>query len=298
MWRIIYIEKSDYLSLYLDNLKVRNGLDETTIPLSDINSIVIDNYATTITTSLITKCMEYKVNIICCDTYHLPAGIIIPYSGNYQSSSQLFKQVKWEDEILKFVWQQITKAKITNQARTLMLTDKHQEVINHLLKFIDEVELGDKTNREGLSAKMYFRELFGDHFTRHEDDTINASLNYGYSILRSMIARALVARGLNPHLGIFHRGPGNDFNLADDFIEVFRPIIDLWVHDNINLNDIFDREKRLSLINLMTKKISYNDKKVTIINAINILIDNFLSFIETGEVDKLIFPDVKTYDSI
>ena len=143
---------------------------------------------------------------------------------------------------------------------------------------------------------MYFRELFGDDFKRYADDSINAALNYGYSILRSQIARALVARGLNPQLGIFHRGAGNAFNLADDFIEPLRPIIDKWVYENIKKDQLFNRENRLALIQLTTKKIEYNNRKVTIIMALNILIDNFLDFMDTGDVSKLVFPNVIVYD--
>ncbi|MGI6325184.1 MAG: type II CRISPR-associated endonuclease Cas1 [Bacilli bacterium] len=295
-WRIVYIESSDYLSLYLDNIKIKNGMDETTIPLSDINSIVIDNNSTAVTVALINKCMEYKINMVMCNLSHLPNAIIIPHDGNYQSAYQLQKQIKWEIETLKYVWNLFVKAKIRNQVSILRVLQRDGEVIKKMLEFMEQVEDGDSGNREGLAAKMYFRELFGDDFKRYADDSINAALNYGYSILRSQIARALVARGLNPQLGIFHRGAGNAFNLADDFIEPLRPIIDKWVYENIKKDQLFNRENRLALIQLTTKKIEYNNRKVTIIMALNILIDNFLDFMDTGDVSKLVFPNVIVYD--
>ncbi len=295
-WRIVYIESSDYLSLYLDNIKIKNGIDETTVPLSDINSIVIDNNATAITVALINKCMEYKINVITCDMFHLPNGIIIPNSGNYQSAYQLHKQIKWDLDTLKYVWDYFVKAKLKNQANVLKLLNKNIEVINKILNYMEQVNNGDSSNREGLAAKMYFRELFGNNFRRYENDSINASLNYGYSIIRSQISRALIARGLNPQLGIFHKGVGNSFNLADDFLEPFRPIIDKWVYENIKNEQPFNRANRLDLIQLTTKKIEYDNKKVTIILAINQLIDNFLNFMDTGDVSKLIFPNIIVYD--
>jgi len=295
-WRVIYIEESDYLSLYLDNIKIKKGLDETTIPLSDINSIIIDNYTTTLSVSLINKCMDYKVNIVTCDNYHLPNSIILPYSGNYQSAFQLRKQINWDKQVLEIMWQYLIKAKINNQIMILKHLKKNSEVINKLTLFLEEVELNDKTNREGLSAKMYFRELYGKDFKRHAEDTVNAALNYGYSILRSQISRALVARGLNPHLGIFHRGASNAFNLADDFIEVYRPIVDCYVYQNITNESAFIRENRLDLIKLTTKKIKFDGQKQTITNTINLMIDAFLNTIETGEIEKLMFPEPIIYD--
>ena len=130
-WRVLYIEESDYLNLYLDNLKIKKGIDETTVPLSDINSIIVDNNKTNISLSLINKCMEYKVNIITCDIYHLPNGIIIPYSGNYQSALQLRKQIEWKEETKNIIWQYIIKKKILNQAKILELKDKKQCIKCH-----------------------------------------------------------------------------------------------------------------------------------------------------------------------
>ena len=290
-WRVIYIESSDYLSLYLDNLRIKKGIDETIIPLSDLNSIVIDNNNIVLSTALINKCMEYKVNIILCDIYHLPNALIIPYSGNYQSTAQLKKQIDWTDDIKNIIWKIIIEKKILNQSMILLKHRRDKKVIDHMTKFSDEVKPGDKTNREGLAAKIYFRELFGKDFIRHADDIVNAGLNYGYSILRSQISRALVARGLNPHLGIFHKGRSNQFNLADDVIEVFRPIIDDYVFINLLESDSFIRDHRLALIELTTEKIKIDGNYQTIVNAMNIMIDSILNAIETGNIDLIKLPE-------
>ena len=295
-WRVLYIEESDYLNLYLDNLKIKKGIDETTVPLSDINSIIVDNNKINISLSLINKCMEYKVNIITCDIYHLPNGIIMPYSGNYQSALQLRKQIEWKEETKNIIWQYIIKKKILNQAKILELKDKDIKVINHMIKFSYEVKMNDKTNREGLAAKIYFRELFGSDFKRMNDDVINAGLNYGYSILRSQISRELVARGLNPHLGLFHNGTTNQFNLADDIIEVYRPIIDSYVYDELKDKTSFLRENRLELIKITTKKVMIAGKKQTITNSMNIMINSILKVIETGDINELVFLDPIIYE--
>lgn len=295
-WRIIYIEQSDYLNLYLDNLKITKGQEEFTLPLCDINSIVVDNYKTTLTVNLINKCMEYNVNIITCGFDHLPEAIIQPYSGNYRTTLIQLNQINWDKEVIGKVWKIIVNAKIENQINVLKVNEKSEEVIEKLKQFNEEVEDLDSTNREGLAAKMYFRELFDKDFTRREDDVINSCLNYGYSIIRSMIARTLVARGLNPHIGIFHYGPNNSFNLADDIIEVFRPIVDNFVYENFREEEFFTREIRLKLVEIFSKKIEINNQKETFHNVINKIVDNLIKTMETGDVTNLAFPDIIVYD--
>ena len=293
-WRIVYIEKGDYLNSYLDNLKIKKGIDEIKIPFNDINSIIIDNNYTVMTTGFINKCVEYKINLVICDYYHLPSSILLPYSGNYQTTLILYKQLEWQENEKNYFWKEIIKTKIKNQCKVLKILNKDKNSIQLLERYTNEVEEKDKTNREGLAAKVYFRALFGDTFNRNNDDVINACLNYGYSIFRSQICRNLVARGLNPHFGIFHKGINNEFNLADDLLEIYRPIVDLWVGKNVKQEDIFNREIRLELINLSTKKIQY-EQKVTIITSINILITKMFAFFETGNVDDILFPDIE-YD--
>ena len=295
-WRIVYIEEADYLSLHLDNLKVTKGNDETTIPLSDINSIIIDNYKTTLSVNLLNKCMDYKVNVVLCDMKHLPNTIIYPYSGNYQASLVLKEQLSWKEENIRRVWKIIVEGKIINQMKVLKENNKSIDVILKLSHYLNEIEPLDVTNREGLAAKLYFRELFGEKFLREDENTINACLNYGYSIIRSMIARTLVAKGLNPHIGIFHKGQFNDFNLADDIIEVFRPIIDNYVYNNFLNETYFTREMRLSSVATLTRKVRYNEKKQSISNAINAYIDGIIQALNTGNYSQIYFPETKIYD--
>ncbi len=290
-WRVLYIEKANYLSLYLDNLKIKQGVDESTIPLSDINSIVIDNNSLTLTVPLINKCMEYKINIILCDIYHLPNSIIFPYSGNYQSPFQLNKQIKWSEKSKKYLWQRIVKQKIYNQRFILKKYKSEEKLsIDKLGIYEKDVVMGDTTNREGHAAKVYFHSLFGSDFVRQADDSINASLNYGYSILRSQICRALIGKGLDAKLGIFHKGMSNEFNLADDLIETFRPIIDEYVYKNVYPNNSFNHDVRLEIVELTTKKVLIKGKKQTIVNAINIMIDGIITFFDTGDIDTIVLP--------
>lgn len=295
-WRVIYIEESEYLNLYLDNLKVKKNSQDLLIPLKDIHTLIIDNYKAVLSINLINKCSEENINLILCGLDHMPITTLLPLSGNNKTPLILRKQFAWSDEVKQFIQMMIVKAKISNQIAVLKKHKKNVDVISRVKRFIDEVNIGDTTNREGLSAKMYFRELFGDSFTRFEEDVINAGLNYGYSILRSQISKVILGKGLNPSIGLFHHGPENMFNLSDDIIEVFRPIIDDWVISNLKEEKIFKREHRLELIKLTTKKYRYNNEDHTFFNVVNMYVSNLLEYIEKGEVNNLVFPKFEEYD--
>lgn len=156
-----------------------------------------------------------------------------------------------------------------------------KEKIKLLDNYIKEVTPSDKTNREGLAAKVYFFELFGNDFKRFSQDVINAGLNYGYAILRSQISKSIISKGLNTMLGLFHKGPNNYFNLSDDLIEPFRPIIDIWVYQNLREEKIFKKEHKFELIKQTTKKVLYKNKKQTIFNAISMYVDDLINYFES-----------------
>ena len=294
-WRIVYIEESDYLSLYLDNLKIKRESNDLLMPLSDIHTLIIDNYKSILSIPLINKCSEYNVNLIICNISHLPQAIMSPISGKNQAPIVFKNQLKWDENKKMIIHKNIVINKIINQAQVLIKNKKNQDVINKLLKFSNEVQNGDATNREGLSAKIYFRELFGKEFTRFADDTVNSALNYGYSIMRSQISKVLIAKGLNTSLGIFHRGSENEFNLSDDIIEVFRPIIDDYVYKNIIGKNFLEREDRLNLIKLTTNNFRYKNEKHTFLNAMSLYITMIIDYFNESEVDEFVAPKFNDY---
>lgn len=293
--RVIYIEKCEYLRLYLDNLKVEYNDEEILLPISDIQILVIDNYKSSLSVPLINKLTENNVCTIICGIDHLPKSYILPMNGHFSQSGNISKQICWDENKKKRIQQKIVKAKIYNQIEILKKNDKNFNVIQKLFQFIDEVELGDSTNREGLAAKMYFREMFGDDFIRFDEDIVNAGLNYGYSIFRSLISSIIVAKGYLPNIGIFHRGKQNMFNLSDDIIEVFRPIVDDYVLNNMFDDLLFKQEHRESLIQLTNKKVKIDNRKQTIPNAIHIYLENIFKELESDE-ETYLFPLPHCYD--
>lgn len=293
--RVIYVEKCEYLRLYLDNLKVMVKDNDILFPISDIQILVIDNYQSNISVPLINKLTENNVCTIICGVDHLPKSYILPINGNFATSGNINKQITWEKERKALLHSIIVKYKIENQIEILKQNNKSHEVIKKLYEFVDSIELDDRTNREGLAAKMYFRELFGSDFIRFDDDVINAGLNYGYSIFRSLITSIIVAKGYIANIGIFHKGKQNMFNLSDDIIEVFRPIVDDYVYNTMRDEILFKQEHREKLIQLTNKKILIDSRKQTVANAINQYLDSIFNYLD-GETNRVLFPLPIIYD--
>lgn len=282
-WRIIYIEEAKSVRLYLDNIKIEKETGDLTVPLSDIHTLVIDNQMITITVPLIVKCSEYNINLIICSIQHIPISIISAITGNYQSAIMLKKQIDWNSHLKGIIHQKIIQNKIQNQGDLLKHFKLSYFSIQKLVDFSSDVLPFDATNREGLAAKIYFRELFGKDFIRFEENIINSGLNYGYSILRSQISKTIISKGLNPSLGIFHKGYNNPYNLSDDIIEVFRPIIDEYVYVYLIEAIIFKRDDRLGLINQTCKDAYIMGKRQSLFNVIRIYLEKIIECFENHD---------------
>lgn len=292
-WRVVYIEKSDRLKLYLDNLKVVREESEVLVPLSDIHTIIVDNQQTVVTARLINKLSKYHILLVFCDEKHLPNTYILSPHSHHQSSKMLKKQISWSTNIKKNMWKQIIQIKIYNQASVLHHLKRSDAVVHQLYVLAETVLEGDQSNREGHAAKLYFKELFGSSFIRERSslDGINSGLNYGYIVLRSTVARSLIAAGLHPGLGIGHINQYNAFNLADDIIEPFRPIVDLWIAILMDEKDYLDMKTKQKLVYLISNnKILIGNQKQTILNAISLLIQSFIKSMDEENPDLLVYP--------
>ncbi|WP_099222171.1 type II CRISPR-associated endonuclease Cas1 [Listeria costaricensis] len=292
-WRIVYIESADQMKLYLDNLKVIREEQEILIPLSDIHTIMIDNPKTLITARLINKLAEYHILIVFCDEKHLPNVYGIAPHAHYQNFRVLAQQVKWNDEIKGRMWQKIIQTKILNQASILEYMHKDDFEVRRLKNIAGDVRFADETNREGYAARMYFNALFGDEFIRERDsyDGTNSGLNYGYIVLRSCIARSVVAHGLQPSFGVGHHNQNNAFNLVDDLIEPFRPMIDLWVSLILSPDEFLTKDKKQNLVHFITTKtVVIGNQKQTVLNAIDIIVQTFIKAMNNNEPELLVCP--------
>ncbi|UJL48306.1 type II CRISPR-associated endonuclease Cas1 [Virgibacillus sp. NKC19-16] len=247
--------------------------DTITIPMQDIASILIEAQAVTITANVLSACAEHKVSLFTCDSRKLPNGI---WTGFHQHSRQLTvleMQMALTKPFKKRVWKQIIQQKILNQAKCLDVMEKDGG--KELSLLIKEVESGDATNREAVAAKLYFKHLFDSSFTRRSTDPTNRLLNYGYAIMRGLVARALANYGFTTCLGLYHDNQLNAFNLADDFMEVLRPIVDCHVAGQ----DVekWDAEVRAGLVNLANTDILISGERHPITAAIDEMVKSFVA---------------------
>lgn len=257
-FRTVVISKQSKLSYKNRFLVVKQEDDEKYIHLSEIDTIIVDSISTVITNYLLKELSDNKINIIFCDEKHNPFGEISSYYSRHNTSKQIKKQIAWKQKDKNILWQKIIRNKILNQA-TLLKKIKCNKY-RMLLDYVDEIEIGDKTNREGHAAKVYFNLLFGSNFIRHNDDNINSALNYGYAILLSTINKEVIANGYLTQLGINHKNEFNQFNLSCDLMEPFRVIIDNFVY--FNKERELDTNYRMDIVNIFNHHINFKTKVI------------------------------------
>ena len=189
-FRTVVISKQSKISYKNRFLVVKQDVDEKYIHLSEIDTIIVDSIAVSISSYLLKELSENKINIIFCDEKHNPFGELKSFYSRHNSSKKIIEQIKWKNSSKDSLWKEIVKNKITNQA--LLLNKIKSKNYNLILSYVNEVKIGDKTNREGHAAKVYFNSLFGKKFIRNDDDKINAALNYGYAVLLSNINKEII----------------------------------------------------------------------------------------------------------
>lgn len=264
-WRIIVISKRAKLDLQLGYMVVRSD-EVTKIVLSEISTVLIGSTAVSLTTSLIAELAKRKIKVIFCDEKRNPSCELVNYYGSHDTSNKIRKQIVWKQNTKEAVWTEIVSEKIRKQKELLDILGKEESKL--LASYLTEIEWGDKTNREGHAAKVYFNALFGMNFTRTADCNINAALNYGYSIILSAFTREITANGYLTQLGIFHDNMFNQFNLASDFMEPFRVLID-WKVKQMNLEE-FDHDEKLQLVDVLNQEVQIDGRKQYVNNAIKI----------------------------
>lgn len=292
------VKDNERIRLKLDNIEIIKNGREVYVPLSDIESIILEGQDTTISTRLLAKLSKNHIMLIVCDQKYLPAGIFLEYGQYHRSAKRVKKQLQWTDDLMRRAWQQIVSQKIINQikfAHYLEVDHSRLELMNSLL---EELQPGDPTNREGHAAKVYFNSIYGNEFSRELDCIENMAMNFGYTIIRSYIARAVVANGLITARGLFHTNEYNQFNLVDDLMEPFRPLVDYWIHTQV-LDDKIDHltyEKRLKIIDIVNQPMLTNDgKKSTLDLVINRYINDFITAMNNNNLAMLYTIDLNDF---
>lgn len=277
----LFVGSEAHISVKNNQLKLKNIEKEEIYPVEDINSIIIENLQSSITTFTLSKLAQSKVVVYLCDEKHLPCAYLLPYYSHFSQSKIFQTQIDLPAPLRKNLWKETVKHKIQNQNICLKLCDKKEK----LSSYINKIKSDDATNMEAVSASVYFKELFGDKFTRAQDNSINSALNYGYAILRGAVARNIVSHGLLPFLGLKHSNTFNNYNLADDLMEVFRPFVDLCVYENYDLK--FNKDYKMILFDILNADCEIDGAKYSLSYAVELFIQSFsLSLSEKKDVLK------------
>ncbi|WHQ37477.1 type II CRISPR-associated endonuclease Cas1 [Spiroplasma sp. SV19] len=297
-WRTLIINKSKKVNIKNNNICVtdENG-QEILFAFSEINSIIFENNYTLVSCNLLAKICQYNIFAIFCDEIYEPRGLLMSLSNHFQPYVVFNMQISMSQDLKDKLWQLIIKKKIWNSAIVIENTTDFFDIAEMLKRYANETLIGDRTNREGLSAKMFFRSLYGSAFIRLSDDLINSALNYGYKILVSCISRTLVRYGLILHVGIHHIGKTNPYNLSYDFIEPFRPLVDYWVTKNLyKLEGKLSYNQRISLIKLLDERVEIDNRIMNVNNAINYMIKSFISCLKENDYSLLKLPTLLLKD--
>lgn len=278
-FRTVVITKQSKISYKNRFLVVKQDNDEKYVHLSEIDTIIVDSISVSISAYLLKELSDNKINIIFCDEKHNPFGELSSYYSRYNTSKKIKEQIAWKEKNKDNLWMKIVKNKITNQA--LLLQKIHSDKYELILEYADNVASGDKTNREGHSAKVYFNVLFGTSFSRNNNSDINTALNYGYAVLLSTINKEIVSNGYLTQLGIHHKNEFNEYNLTCDLMEPFRIIIDNFVY--FNQERIFDSDYKMDIVNIFNKTYLYGGKKYSLKDVIKMYVKKTLDSINNAE---------------
>lgn len=283
-WRTVVISKSSKLDYQLGFLVVRQE-KVTKISLTEISILMIESTAVSLTVALLSELTKKKIKVIFCDEKRNPSSELVSYYGAHDTSAKVRNQIAWDDSVKELVWTEIVSEKIRKQAEHLESRNKSEA--DMLFQYIEEIELGDSTNREGHAAKVYFNALFGLDFTRTAENSVNAALNYGYSLILSCFNREIVANGYITQLALFHDNMFNQFNLGSDLMEPFRPIVDRRV---VNIKpEKFEREEKLWMLDILQSEVFIGGRKEVVSNAIKIYVKSVFDALNDKDISLIKF---------
>lgn len=279
-WRSVII--SNPAKLKRDHHSLAIEQEQTAcVPFEDIAVIVLNHREITITHPVLSACGEYGISLFATSDTHHPSGVFLPFLTHSRATRWMRLQLNFARPVAKQTWARIVRQKISNQATCLRLMGR--DGADQLESYARRVRSGDVGNLEGQAAAFYFVQLFGKGFHREQARFINAALNYGYAVLRGAIARGIVAHGLLPSLGLFHASEQNAFNLADDVIEPFRPIVDLFVSRNITADiDELRSEDKVQLVGLLNVDMGMPRGKMSVLAAIEQTIESLVRVYDGG----------------
>lgn len=291
-WRIIKIGTGGKLSFDNNRLCYRQSENGETFffPVEDIAVLILESLQISLSTALAVELADKSVTVIFCNGKHKPVAVLSPIGKPLRQTEISFLQTGMPKTLQKKLWQKNVRQKIFNQS--VVLKPVCADKADVLQKISEHVLSGDVGNAESIAAGIYWKHLFGSGFVRHNEDSINAALDYGYAVCRNVLINTIIAHGLIPNLGIHHHSVLNNFNLADDLIEAYRAFTDKVVLKMMPLpDDALTKETRETLIAILQGKCRLNGQETTLINAMEETVRSFITAIRENNSEKLLLPE-------
>jgi len=288
VWRSVMISRPAKLRREHYSLAIEQ--EETAfVPFEDIAVIMLNHREITLTHPVLSACGEYGISLFATGDTHHPSGVFLPFLAHSRATRWLRLQLDIPRPLAKQVWAAVVRRKIANQAACLKLAGVDGD--DRLESYVRRVRSGDSGKLEGQAAAFYFAKLFGKEFRRGDECWVNAGLDYGYAVLRGTIARGLVAHGLLPSIGLFHASEQNAFNLADDLIEPFRPLIDLYVTKHRFADDAeLQPTDKAALVGLLNVDMAMPRGVMSALDAIEHAVESLARIYEGGSESLLELP--------
>jgi CRISPR-associated protein Cas1 len=296
-WRSVVISRParlrrEHYSLAITQGHFLGGVEQEQtafVPFEDIAVILLNHREITLTHPVLSACGEYGITLFATGDTHHPSGVFLPFLPHSRATRWMRLQLDLPRPAAKQTWAAIVRRKIANQAIVLRLAGR--EGWDRLESYVARVRSGDADHMEGQAAAYYFPQLFGKGFRRVEDGFINAALDYGYAVLRGAIARGLVAHGMLPAFGLFHASEQNAFNLADDLIEPFRPLVDLYVRDMPPSSEgELQPQDKVALVGLLNVDVGMPRGKMSVLSAIEQTVGSLARIYDGGDAGLLELP--------
>lgn len=294
-FRTLEISQAAEIHIKEGQLEVSTEENSVLIPIEDLSQIMVHGANIRLSTMDLSILSQNKVAVMTLDEKYLPTAIVLPFEGHTRQSKLMHAQVHTSDEKYLDLWMQIIKQKISNQSRALSIMGMNG--VEETAKFAASVNEKNVDYNESLAAKEYFS-FYHEGLNRRTDDPINSRLNYGYAVVRSAIARKLVATGFHPTFGIHHDSQLNPFNLADDLIEPYRAMVDLVAHENIGSNVQLSKSERRELAHVLHNACIVDGTKVNVLTAIDIMVESLKRIILDNTVEALKLPIIIPIESM
>lgn len=294
---IVYVEHQYYVSSKQNSIRFVNLVtkEERFMPFGDVEWLVFDDERSYFSKQLMTACSKNNIGVLFCDQKHSPLTVLNTDFGHSKRLVRLKDQINLDAKTKNRLWRKIVIAKIMNQAECVANETKQFKEKEYLKIIGKKVTEGDKMNQEAHAARLYFSFLFGKGFRRGRfQDAINASLNYGYALLRAEIRRQIAFHGLEPSIGIHHESSENPFNLSDDFIEAYRPFVDALVYEHIYRENVMvlNLAEKKKLLGIFFEKCVIDGKVYTVTDAIGITVSSYVQCLEQYSAAPLKLPQM------